>query len=44
MVKTAKHIDPKCAELLNQAIESCVEVICYKPDLKEYFDLNSMQF
>ncbi|HCH5892727.1 TPA: DNA/RNA nuclease SfsA [Vibrio parahaemolyticus] len=41
-VEAAKHIDPKYAELLDQAIESGVEVICYKPDLNEYFDLNSM--
>ncbi|TQQ33356.1 DNA/RNA nuclease SfsA [Vibrio cholerae] len=38
-VEAAKHIDPKYAELLDQAIESGVEVICYKPDLNEYFDL-----
>ncbi|HCE4544996.1 TPA: DNA/RNA nuclease SfsA [Vibrio parahaemolyticus] len=39
-VEAAKHIDPKYAELLDQAIESGVEVICYKPDLNEYFDLS----
>ncbi|MCY9878566.1 hypothetical protein OTK59_18570 [Vibrio natriegens] len=38
MVKTAKHIDPKYVVLLDQAIEYGVEVICYAPDLNEYFD------
>ncbi|MDF4441353.1 hypothetical protein P3380_11210 [Vibrio parahaemolyticus] len=32
-------MDPKYAVLLDQVIESGVEVICYKPDLNEYFDL-----
>ncbi|WED22374.1 DNA/RNA nuclease SfsA [Vibrio sp. JC009] len=36
-VKAARHVDPAYASLLEQAIESGVEVLSYKPDLKSQF-------
>jgi sugar fermentation stimulation protein A len=37
-VKAAQHIDPKYAELLEKAQKAGVEVLCYKPDLRQCFE------
>ncbi|MFT6907708.1 MAG: sugar fermentation stimulation protein A [Oleiphilaceae bacterium] len=36
-VKAARHIDPRYADLLDEAVKAGVEVKIFKPNLKEYF-------